>query len=248
MLIGVYPPDKVAVASARAGAVALRAAIAACAADSACHAAAPDPMSDLDSALAVLRRGPVTVRLWNWRQLRDEPVSLTTRGFAERAFSLFYVPSRGRRLFPILHRALSGDWRPLTEFLIWQGRMQRADRSTGMTLAVLCSEDAERAAAADTARLAMASPLGLPVVAELIAACAEWPHATIAPADTMPVSSPAPTLLISGGLDPITPPDWADSAATHLPRSVRMTVPTGGHSALDDAALARLGSFLDEPD
>jgi pimeloyl-ACP methyl ester carboxylesterase len=198
--------------------------------------------------MALLRREPVTVELWNWRRLRHEPVTLSARGFAERAFSLFYAPSRGPRLFPVLHRALAGDWRPLTELLIWQGRMQRAGRSTGMTLAVLCSEDAERAAGADTARLAAASPLGLPVVAELVAACAEWPHRTIESADTMPVRSSAPTLFISGALDPITPPDWADSAATHLSHSVRVISPTAGHAMLDDAERARIGSFLDEPD
>jgi pimeloyl-ACP methyl ester carboxylesterase len=243
VLFGVYPPDKVAaLAGARAGAEPLSAAIAAHSADG------TDPRADLDSVMARLRRQPVTVRLWNWRRIRHENVVLTARGFAERAFSMFYVPSRGRRLFPLLHVATMGDWVPLTKMLIWQGRMQRAGRSTGMMLTILCTEDASRAAAADTARLAAASPLGLPVVAELVAACAEWPHRPVEPADTLPVDSPAPTLLISGALDPITPPDWADSAASHLPHSVRLVGPTSGHAMLNDNERAAIGAFLDGPD
>jgi pimeloyl-ACP methyl ester carboxylesterase len=250
ILLGVYPPDKVAaLAGARAGAAALDTGIAWCASSAACAAAAPDPRGDIDSAMTLLRQHPVTVRLWNWRRLRDEPVVLSARGFAERAFSLFYAPSRGRRLFPALHRALaSQDWAPLTELLIWQGRMQRAGRSTGMTLAVLCTEDASRAAAADTARLAGASPFGLPVIAELVAACAEWPHRPLESSDTMPVTSPAPTLLISGLLDPITPPDWADSAAMHLSHSVQLIDSTAGHAMLNDATRARLNAFLETRD
>jgi pimeloyl-ACP methyl ester carboxylesterase len=248
VLLGVYPPDKVAaLASARAGAVALDTGIAWCARNAPCSAAAPDPRGDIDSAMTLLRQHPITVRLWNWRRLRHESVVLTTRGFAERAFSLFYSPSRGRRLFPPLHRAVaSNDWVPLTQLLIWQGRMQRTGRSTGMTLAVLCTEDASRAAVADTAAIAAVSPFGLPVVAELVVACAEWPHRPLESSDTLPVTSSAPTLLISGLLDPITPPDWADSAATHLPHSMQLIDSTAGHAMLNNATRYRLNMFLTE--
>jgi pimeloyl-ACP methyl ester carboxylesterase len=255
ILLGVYPPDHIAgTAFGRAGNAALREAIAWCATDRACREAAPDPLADIDTAMARLTMHPVTVRLWNWYQLREEPVTLTARGFAERAFSLFYVPSRGRRLFPLLRHALAtNDWTALVSMLVWQGRMQRAGRSTGMTLSVLCTEDAPRAAAAaataaasnDTASLAAASPFGLPVVAELLAACAEWPHRPLTPDDTMPVASPAPTLLISGGLDPVTPPDWAADAAAHLPNSVQLIDSTAGHAMLNDDERARLNAFIE---
>jgi pimeloyl-ACP methyl ester carboxylesterase len=248
VLVGVYPPDKVAaLASARAGAVALGAAVTTCAADAACHDGSPDPMADVDTAMARLRRQPVTVRLWNWRQLRHETVTLSARGFAERVFSTLYEPSRARRLFPALHRGVTGDWTPVTELLIAQGRTQRAGRSTGMMLAVLCTEDASRAAAADTAGLAMVSPLGLPVVSELVAACALWPHRPADPTDSMPVTSSAPTLLLSGALDPITPPDWADSAASHLPNSVQFVAPRAGHADLGDTERERIRAFLEAP-
>jgi pimeloyl-ACP methyl ester carboxylesterase len=247
ILLGVYPPDKVAgLAFPRAGALALGTGIAWCKADAACAAAAPDPAGDIDSAMALLRSHAVTVRLWNWRRLRYERVVLTARGFAERAFSLFYAPSRGRRLFPLLHRALTtNDWAPLTTLLVWQGRMQRGGRSTGMTLSVLCTEDASRAAAADTAHLATLSPLGLPIVAELVAACDEWPHRPVESADTLPVISDAPTLLISGALDPVTPLGWADSTAAHLPHSIQLIDSTAGHASLNDTERARMNAFLE---
>jgi pimeloyl-ACP methyl ester carboxylesterase len=250
ILLGVYPPDHVAgLAFGRAGAEALRREVQWCAADRACREAAPDPLADLDTAMAQLRHHAVTVRLWNWRQLREEPVTLTARGFNERAFSLFYSPSRGRRLFPLLRHALANDdWTDLVSMLVWQGRMQRAGRSTGMTLSVLCSEDSPRLAAAaasgDTTRLAAASPFGLPVVAELLTACADWPRRSLDADDTMPVVSDVPTLLISGALDPVTPPDWAADAAAHLPNSVQLIDSAAGHAMLNDEERAEISAFI----
>jgi dienelactone hydrolase len=67
----------------------------------------------------------------------------------------------------------------------------------------------------------------------------------LAPDDTLPVTSAAPVLLLEDGLDPATPPEWADSAAAHLPNSKRDFNPTGGHAFMTDERMTRVASFID---
>jgi pimeloyl-ACP methyl ester carboxylesterase len=182
------------------------------------------------------RRLPVTLTLWNWRRLRHETVTITPRAFAERMFFLLYVPSRGRRAVRLLRQALAGDWAPFATLALFESRTRIAGRYRGMSLSVLCTEDAPRLTRADTA---------LPIVNELLAACSEWPRGALAPDDTMRVTGSAPVLLISGGLDPATPPELADSAALGLPNSTTFVDSTAGHAMFYDNQVARLTSFID---
>ncbi len=239
----VLPPDKVAMlAAARGGTVALDAAIATCGSLPACHRAAPDPRRDIDTVLARLRVAPAHVTLWNWRRMRHETTMISARGFAERVFFMLYAPGAGRSVLPLVHKAAQGDWAPFAGAVIRQSRGQKEGRSVGMMLSVLCTDDAPRIANADTARLAAGNPLGIPVAAELLAACAEWPRGT--PGDTTAVVSSVPVLLLSGARDPVTPPDWADSAAVTLPNSVRFVDSSGGHGMMTAALDTMVANFI----
>jgi len=149
---------------------------------------------------------------------------------------MMYAPSRGRRAVRLLREALAGDWRPFVKAVLLQSHWQKADRYTGMTLSVMCAEDAALMAHANT---------DAPVAAELLAACAAWPREPVAPEDTMRVTGSAPVLLISGGLDPASPPELADSAAVGLPNSVRFVDSTAGHAMFYDTQVALLTAFID---
>lgn len=199
-----------------------------------------DPDHMVDSALKQL---PVTVTLWNWRRLRHDRVTITRRDFAERLFILMYAPSRGRRAVEALQPALAGDWRPFAELALTTSEWQH-QRNIGMQLSVLCAENALRLAHADTARLAAESPIGLPIASELLAACAEWPHGPVAPDDTARVTGSAPVLFISGGLDPATPPELADSAALGFPNTQKFVDSTAGHAMFYERQVAALTSFI----
>jgi pimeloyl-ACP methyl ester carboxylesterase len=239
----VLPPDKIAMAaSARGATLALDSAIAVCAKIPACQRSAPSPRRDIDTLLARLRASPATVTLWNWRRLRHETVTITARSFAERVFFMLYAPGMARSILPLIHEAAHGDWAPFARAVIAQSRSQRSGRSIGMMLSVLCTDDAPRLAGADTARLAVGNPLGFPVAYELLAACAEWPRGL--PGDTTPVVSSVPVLLLSGARDPVTPPDWADSAAATLSRSVRLVDSAAGHGMMTAALDTVVANFI----
>jgi pimeloyl-ACP methyl ester carboxylesterase len=190
-------------------------------------------LSILDSAHVVdsaMRHLPITVTL------RHETITITPRNFAERMFFMLYVPGRAGRAIGLLHEALAGDWRPFVEAALQQSHWQKEGRFMGMTLSVMCAGDAALLTRADTTA---------PVVPELLAACAEWPHETIAPEDTMRVTSTAPVLLISGGMDPATPPELADSVALGLPNSERFVDSAAGHAPFGETEVALLTAFID---
>jgi pimeloyl-ACP methyl ester carboxylesterase len=62
--------------------------------------------------------------------------------------------------------------------------------------------------------------------------CQTWPHATIPATFKLPVSSNAPVLLLSGQLDPVTPPANAEQAARTLPNSLSLVIPGLGHNVV----------------
>lgn len=60
-------------------------------------------------------------------------------------------------------------------------------------------------------------------------------------------------LLVSGGLDPVTPPAWADFLALSLPRSRHIVIPASGHvfdglSGIDTCLDPLLVKFLETGD
>ncbi len=243
VLLSPIPPDQpIGGAASRGAESALAYAFASCAEDDECRRRAPTARADVETVLARLQRSPVTVRLWSWRRLAYESLALSRRGIAELLWVESYDPNAILRALPMVHEAANGDYAPLVRRLARASRLRRSGRSEGLMLSVLCAEDAPRlqarAVVADDGHL-----LGEPIVPELVAACRQWPTGSSV-GDTLPVTSEVPTLVIAGGKDPITPPDFAASVAAHLSRSERYLDPSKGHASLDDKARTRMATFL----
>jgi hypothetical protein len=60
-------------------------------------------------------------------------------------------------------------------------------------------------------------------------ACSQWPRTQLPRQFDLPTEIQVPTLLLSGELDPVTPPIWAEQAAAHLPNSLQVVVPGAAH-------------------
>ncbi|MEM6794344.1 MAG: alpha/beta hydrolase, partial [Acidobacteriota bacterium] len=92
--------------------------------------------------------------------------------------------------------------------------------------------------------------LGTAQAQEFLDFCAAWP----APkrerlADFTPVKTAVPVLLLSGALDPVTPPSSAEQAAAGFARSRHLVVESGGHIVGGLGCLPeRIASFIETRD
>lgn len=157
-----------------------------------------------------------------------------------------YAPESAGLLPLLLHEAATG--RP--EALMAQAdlvlRDLPAQLAHGMELSVTCSEDEPflRPDPEDAGRV-----LGAAAAELLRAQCAVWPRGT-APSDLkQPVVSAHPVLVLSGELDPVTPPRYGDAVARHLSRSRHLVARGQGHIVMTRGCMPRLvRRFIDELD
>jgi pimeloyl-ACP methyl ester carboxylesterase len=79
--------------------------------------------------------------------------------------------------------------------------------------------------------------------------CEGWEVEPAAPIENEPVVSDVPALVISGELDPITPPRWAQGAAENLSNSFFYVFPGFGHGVTRKSACALdiMLQFFDDP-
>src|SRR5436309_2844105 len=71
-------------------------------------------------------------------------------------------------------------------------------------------------------------------------ACAEWPRGEVPAKFTEPIKSDVPVLMLSGELDPVTPPELATPLLRTLPNGRQVVMHNATHNSYDCAeALAR---------
>jgi pimeloyl-ACP methyl ester carboxylesterase len=213
ILMGTSPPDfKPPQYHAPSAARALEMVLRGCERDAACSQAFPRLRQDLWTARKRLRaRGS---------QISDELLM-------ERLRALMYSPESRARLPLLVHRAAAGDIAELLAKKVETGAPMIAD---GMFLAVTCGESFALMDDAAAAAKARSTPFGDYRIRRQKAACADWPKVKL-DADhlELPTETSASVLLVSGEIDPVTPPAWADRVAAALPRARHIVVPGGGH-------------------
>jgi hypothetical protein len=121
----------------------------------------------------------------------------------------------------------------------------------GMSLSVLCAEEMDYAEAdlhldGVYLQLGVLFQLGL----DMRAYCAVWKVEPLGDEMSAPVVSDIPTLIMSGELDPNTPPGGGSLVAETLSRSYVYTYPGVSHSVLGNSPCARsmVVDFLGDPD
>ena len=185
-----------------------------CRADGACSARFGDPAERLATLRAELAAAPRTVRI-------PDPLTAEVReerfGPGELAMTLrilSYSPP-GRALLPfLLDRAVAGgDAGPLLAQSLLIADQFDGMLARGMHNAVTCTEDLPFVdeAAVDRDALA-ASYLGTRMLDGLLAMCAHWPRGEIDPDLREALATPVPALLLSGEVDPVTPPANGEAA------------------------------------
>jgi pimeloyl-ACP methyl ester carboxylesterase len=242
VLNGVTPVDVPGyVRSARYLQAALDRLVAECEASPECRSAHPHFRVRLEALLDRFAASPAEVAV-------DGTAVVYTRGDLGYALrGLLY--GRALDIPRLVDRAADGNMEELVRYTLertaWIGA---PGGGAGNHLSVLCAEDIAPVTDEDVARETEGTFLGDHVIRSYREACSLWPHARLPDAHFRPVESDTPTLLLSGGRDPVTPPEGGERVARHLSRSLHVVVPDGGHGVTSPCILAMITRLLKDGD
>lgn len=219
--------------------------IAACGEDAACKRVHPDldaTLAEIEHDLGAGRR----VSIADPRTGAPREVLLTFDMVVGALQALIYVPEFASLIPSLIAQARSGNYAPLAAAVLVV--TQEAERSMNMALhyAVTCAEDAPRVGVAETRQIV--TGLRVPALAERnLAACEGWPRPTLPEDFTAPLVSDKPVLILSGGLDPVTPPANGRKVAQTLPNARHVVAAGYGHIVSPHTCAPRLiEKFIDE--
>jgi pimeloyl-ACP methyl ester carboxylesterase len=232
VLDGVAPPDMALPLSMSADTQAvLDALFAACAQTSDCQRAYPRLREDWATLLASL---PREVSLVEPRSGRREQFRLGRDMLLNALRGPMYVPALAAALPRAITEAAAGRFEPLAGLNAMIA--PRPDRrpgqalATGMHFSVVCAEDLPRLAASPDQPGRDFGNASRRLYEDV---CADWPRGEVPAAFYRINPSPAPVLLLSGGLDPVTPPRHGARVAAALgPLASHRVVPHAGHGVM----------------
>ena len=245
ILDGVAAPEQVIPAGAKDGQAALEKVFAQCAKDAGCAKAFPNLRAEYDGLLAKLEAAPIRLSLPDPRTARPTEFNMTASRFLGTVHNVLYSPADARRLPFLIHNAAQGRWAP---FVARQNMPSDFGNLGGlamlMHLAVVCAEDVPRMTpdllASDAGKLTKMLADQMPRL------CKAMNVAPVAWKEPTRIETPA--LLLSGALDPVTPPHRAASAAKYMPRAQQVVVDNLGHGVSQLGCAPRLlRTFLDKP-
>jgi pimeloyl-ACP methyl ester carboxylesterase len=217
----------------------------ACAGQAACRTAYPD----LNATLAAIGRDLATGRRVTVADPRTgdaRELLLTFDMVVGALHALMYAPELASLVPPLLERVQAGDYAPLVAATLLATDDSGRTMNQPLYFAVTCAEDASRIGADEAAQTI--STLRAPALAERkLAACKAWPRPPLPRDFGTPVASDKPVLILSGGLDPVTPPANGRKVAESLANSRHVVAAGYGHIVSPHACTPRLiEKFIDE--
>jgi pimeloyl-ACP methyl ester carboxylesterase len=216
-----------------------------CSSDAACRAAYPSLAARTQGLFARLDARPPRVKVAHPRTGVAEEIEVTSKVVAGIMFSALYSPLTASLLPSLIERAEHDDFQGLLA-LAFAGESTTDGMSLGMQLSVLCSEDSPRYTPEDITRAAAGTLFGTRLLSGQVAACQFWPKGTVDPGYYAPVVSSVPALVLSGELDPVTPPTWGLDVVKHLRNGRHVVMPGTGHGVAATACGNRIVTdFID---
>ncbi len=229
VLDGVAPPDMLLpLHMPRDFERALKLVFANCEDDPACSRRFPNARDDLTALLERLGADSLELRLEHPRTGRPREERVSSRGVMMTLSGALYSPWSSALIPLVVERAAEGDYAPLAAMGSIGGGAADS-MAQGMFYSVTCSEDYPRLDAEMVARESAGTRIGAALYEIRWGPCKYWPRGEIEPSYYEPVRSDVPVLILSGELDPVTPPRWGEHVKAHLSSSRHLVVPGTGH-------------------
>lgn len=220
-----------------------------CQETTACHAQYPELKAEFDQVAASLAKAPVMENVYD--PVTGEKTMLTmTRGKFYGSIRMALYQANVRALVPhAIHQAAKHNFQPILG--LYSLTIDNAGMAMGMHASVVCGEDMHRITPAMREQ-AQHSFMGKTMLEGLEATCEVWKVPAVDDNFSEPISSDIPTLLLSGEIDPATPPSWGELAMEKLTNAKHFVAPYATHGVAYQscannliADLVRSGSVKD---
>ena len=249
---GVVPPQqllgtKIAIHSQQT----LDAVLANCAEDGACNKAFPRLDANLSTLRQTLTTAPVPLTLYHPITGERTELELTYQHLMLWLRFSLYAPETSALIPLVIHEAATKqEYLPIAANALRMLHNITTALTYGMHNAVVCTEDAPFYDGVEIDYDAMdASYIGRQMFDVLKTMCSVWPQGTRNAEIKAPLESAVPTLVLSGELDPITPPAWGDKVMPGLSRAKHLVAPGQGHGVLARGCIPRLAlDFVEAAD
>ncbi len=209
-----------------------------------CRFAFPNLEEEFLTVLERLDEEPVGVLVDHPVTKERVRVNLDRASFTEALRTMMYSYGRNRQVPYLIHQAFLGDYEPFAATGIQSSRNIRRSLALGMLLSVTCGEDISRISDEEIVRFTQGTFLGDDRIRQQMAVCEFWPKSNIPDNFGDPVHVDVPILLLSGTMDPVTPPIWGTEAVSHLPNGLHLVV-EGAHGVGGDCIRLIEKQFLE---
>jgi len=208
-----------------------------------CHKAFPNLAEEFQAVKARLAKDVANIDILHPRL--GTPTKLViddTKFTGNLRFQLYGM--EGRSMVPlVIHQAFLGNYQPLI------GLMARTEDEqlvyTGLLFNIVCNEDIPRVSEADRAADANNNFDGKDSHSAWDMVCPFFPEYRPSEDFYQSVTADIPTLILSGNLDPVTPPSNGEYSAKSLPNSHHIIVENASHTvAMSTCASDIINEFL----
>lgn len=247
ILDGVVPQQEPLGASHEVNLVsALQKQFAQCAAQPDCKEAFGDIESKMWTLLDKVESEKPTIRLQNYSTGEFDDVQLS-KAYLAMAIRMFSYSASSMNLLPLMiEKASNGQ----LETLASQANMISGTLDKSMTnveLSILCSEDVPFYQ--ESMNQKEQTIFDTEFVSNIKKTCDVWPHLEVSSSFKEPVVSDLPVLLLSGELDPVTPPSFAETTMKSLSNAQHLVAKGQGHNVFPLGCMPTIISdFIDDPE
>jgi pimeloyl-ACP methyl ester carboxylesterase len=218
-----------------------------CAADAVCRAAVPNIRTEFAAVLAQLAKGPANAQVTDPVTSAKTSVQIDLPMWVSAVRDGLYDTGGASDLLKMIHAAARGNYDPSADYIA-NVRGGFSQLYSGMAMSIACPEDVDLIDPDTILSATRGSFFGDYRVRDQIAACEVWPHRDVDPSYFAPVRSNAPVLMLTGALDPATPPEVASRVQRYLPHAVNVLFPHEGHASNTSCGQKLVSAFITAAD
>ena len=182
---------------------------------------------------------PQEIKISHPRTQEKITVNLTAQDFSAMVRLALYNRDVSSLLPQVISEAEAGDYQLFASLsYLAKSKSDMAGISYGMHYTIVCNEDYPLYK--DKNALVSNVFLNSKMVQQYAEVCSQWPRAQL-PADYWDkIKSDLPVLILSGAMDPVTPPHWGDYIAQELTNATQIVAPGGHHIITGEGCISQL--------